>query len=161
ASVGESALHTAVAQRVSRAPLAVARMLAERYPVESGMNYIPALSWIHTLKLAALTHDESLRAKVLRQGQPWLAGGKPVFGARIQLTAVAGAMVFADLARGGEPDSTRQTAARLAADGAARSTAEKAPGVALHGSGWSDDMFLGTVVPAHTATPEGLGAASR
>src|SRR5262245_65665484 len=90
ASLGESTLHTAVAQRVSRAPLAVARMLAERYPVESGMNYIPALSWIHTLKLAALTHDESLRAKVLRQEQPWPAGGQPLFGERVALNSDAG-----------------------------------------------------------------------
>ena len=160
-SVSESALHKAVAQRVSRAPLAVAELLAQRYPVEPGMNYIPALSWIHTLKLAALTHDESLRAKVVRQVQPWLAGEKPLFGDRIQLNAVAGAMVFADLATAGESDAARQAAARLAADGEARSTAEKAPGVALHGFGWSDDMFLGTIVPARTATPDGLGGATR
>ena len=38
-------------------------------------------------------------AKVLAQIQPWLAGEKPLLGERIQLTTVAGTMVFAELAR--------------------------------------------------------------
>ena len=160
-SLEHSALRRAITQRVARAPLALAHVLAERYPVDPGMTYIPSLSWLYTWKLATLTRDESLRAKVLSQVRPWLAGDKPLFGDRIQLNAVAGAMVFAELAKTTETDSIRQAAARLTADGVARSMAEKAPGVALHGFGWSDDMFLGTIVPARAGSPEALDAAGR
>jgi rhamnogalacturonyl hydrolase YesR len=154
-----SPLHTAIGQRISRDPLAVARVLARRYPETPGMNYIPAVAWVHTLKLASLTGDESLRAKVLQQVQPWLGGEKPLFGDRVQLNAVAGTMVFAELAKSRDANADR--AAKLAGDGNTRATAEKAPGVPQHGFGWTDDMFMATVVPARTGSPQALDAAAR
>ena len=154
-----SALRATIGHRISREPLALARVLAERYPETPGMNYIPALAWVHTLKLASMIDDDSLRAKVLRQVQPWVAREKPLFGDRIQLNVVAGTMIFAELARWRDP--TGKAAAALAAEGVARAVAEKAPGVSQYGAGWTDDMFMATVVPARTATPQALDAAAR
>ena len=39
--------------------------------------------------------------------------------------------------------------------------AEDAPGVPRHGSGWSDDFFLGTIAAVRAGDPEGLAAAVR
>ena len=94
-----SPMHAAMAARSARPAMDIARVLARRYPATPSISYIPALSWINTLKLSALIGDESLRTKVLAQVQPWLSGEKPLLGDRIQLTTVAGTMVFAELAR--------------------------------------------------------------
>jgi rhamnogalacturonyl hydrolase YesR len=154
-----STLREAIGHRISREPLALARVLAGRYPEAPGMNYIPALAWVHTLKLASITGDDSLRAKVLQQVQPWVAGGKPLFGDRIQLNVVAGTMIFAELAR--SRDRTSEAAATLAAEGVARAAAEKAPGVSQYGAGWTDDMFMATVVPARMANSQALDTSAR
>src|SRR5919106_6649710 len=47
-------------------PLAVARMLAARYPAESSMRYIPALTWSAALRLSALTGERRWAEKVRR-----------------------------------------------------------------------------------------------
>jgi rhamnogalacturonyl hydrolase YesR len=154
-----SGLHSAIIHRLTRQPQSVAHVLAQRYPVEPGMNYIPALAWLNTVRLASIAHDDALREKVLRQIQPWLTGQKPLFGDRPQLNTIAGTMIFADLAK--LPVPGREAAARLAASGVALAVAEKAPGVAQHGFGWSDDMFLGTVASARLGAPEALDAATR
>ena len=99
---GRSPLHQTLIARVERQPLAIARVLARRYPETPAISYIPALAWAQTLRLAAITNDESLRQKVWRETRPWIAGEKPLFGDRVQLTAVAGTLIFADLAAGNE-----------------------------------------------------------
>src|SRR5437868_2601503 len=90
--------HAEMLQRVQRSPLDIARLLARRYPETPAISYIPALSWIGALRLAAIDHDDRLRAKIVDQTAPWTSGGKPLFADRIQLTSVAGTMVFAELA---------------------------------------------------------------
>ena len=159
ASGRRSALRGAIASRVSRDPISVARVLARRYPETPGMNYISAIAWVHTLRLATLTQDTSLREKVLQQVQPWLTGEQPLFGDRIRLNAVAGTMIFAEIAKSHE--GYREAATRLTADGVARAAAERAPGVPQHGFGWSDDMFLGTIVASLAEDPAALDAAAR
>jgi rhamnogalacturonyl hydrolase YesR len=159
ASVSRSTLRSAIIERLARQPQSVARLLAQRYPVEPGMNYIPALAWLNTLRLAAMTNDEQLREKVLRQTEPWLIGQKPLWGDRPQLNAIAGTMIFAEIAKLPVPD--REAAARHAATGVALASTEKAAGVAQYGFGWSDDMFLGTVASARLGRPEALDAATR
>ena len=147
--VGErSPLHDAIAKRIAREPIDIARLLAGRYPAAPSISYIPALAWINTLKLSALTGDEALRAKVLAQVQPWLSGEKPLLGDRIQLTTVAGTMVFAELATA---DGANAAARRLALEGADAALEEKADGLPQYGQGWTDDMFMASAILARTA----------
>ena len=159
AAGGASPLRATIAERVTRQPLSVARVLAERYPETPGVGYVQAVAWVHTLRLAALTDDASLRAKVLREVRPWLVGEQSWFGDQIRFTAVGGAMVFAELAlAAGEHQAA---AVRLAADGIVHAAAETAPGVPQYGFGWTEDVFLGTATAATAADPNGLDAAAR
>jgi hypothetical protein len=140
-------LRDAIAKRIARPPLEVARLLAGRYPAAPSISYIPALAWINTLKLSTLTGDQTLRAKVLAQVQPWLAGEKSLLGDRIQLTTVAGTMVFADLA---QADPANAVARRLAIEGAEAALKEKDGGIPQFGQGWTDDMFMTAAILART-----------
>ena len=154
-----SPLRDALSGWVARDPLGVARVLARRYPGTPGISYIPALAWVHSLRLAALDGDASLRDKVLDEVGPWLSGDRPLFGDRISFAAVAGTMIFSELAQSSGGDGA--AAARLAAEGVALARAETAPGVPRHGSGWSDDFFLGTIAAVRAGDPRGLAAAIR
>ena len=154
-----SPLRNALAGRTERDPLAVARRLARRYPGAPGISYIPALAWTHTLRLAELDDDASLRGKVLEEVRPWLSGERALFGDRISFAALAGTMIFSALAQ--SPGDHRAAAARLAAEGVSLAAAETAPGVPRHASGWSDDFFLGTIAAVRAGDPQGLAAAVR
>ena len=121
---------------VARDPLAIARLLAAKYPGTPAISYIPSLAWAYTLKIAELTHDASLRAKVEQQTAPW-RGGQDLFGTRIQLTSVAGTFVFSDLG-----------AADVVAKGVDAASKVKDGDVYEFGQGWTDDMFMATVVLA-------------
>jgi unsaturated rhamnogalacturonyl hydrolase len=145
-----SALHTRLLSRIRREPLAIARVLAQRYPGTPSISYIPAVSWVNTLRLSARDGNQALRKKVLDQIAPWLSGEKKMFGDRIQLTAVAGAMVFADLAKAG----ANEAAATLAAEAASLAAAEKAGGLAQYGGGWTDDMFMATSILVPTGNAD-------
>jgi unsaturated rhamnogalacturonyl hydrolase len=154
-----SPLRTAMAKRIARTPLDIARLLAHRYPAAPSISYIPALSWINALTLSTMTHDAALRAKVLSQVQPWLAGEKSLLGDRIQLTTVAGTMVFAELAKA---DPSNDAARRLALEGADAALKEKAGGIPQYGQGWTDDMFMASAILARTAaTPRHSGDLDR
>jgi unsaturated rhamnogalacturonyl hydrolase len=142
-----SALHGTIGARIRREPIAMAGVLARRYPETPSMSYIPAVAWLNTLRLAAITGDASLRGKVLDHVRPWLVDGQKLFGDRIQLTSVAGTMVFAEM-----PD---QAAVALADEGARLAAEEKAPGVAQYGGGWTDDMFMATSILARTGRRQG------
>ena len=153
ANASTSALHDAITARVRRDPIDIARVLARRYPETGSISYIPAVAWVNTLHLAAVTGDAALRAKVIEQLRPWLVDGRTLFGDRIQLTSVAGTIVFADLAAAAEnPAGPRadQAAIPLADEGARLAAAEKSPGLAQYGGGWTDDMFMATAVLART-----------
>ena len=160
ASVSEpSPLRATILARVGRPPLDVARLLAPRYPAAPSIGYIPALAWISALKLSALTGDDTLRAKVLAQVRPWLSGEKPLLGDRIQLTTVAGTMVFAELAGA---DSENAAARRLALEGADAALRERAGGIPQYGQGWTDDMFMASAILARTAAmPDRTGDLDR
>ena len=155
----QSPLRAALAGRMARDPLTVARLLARRYPGTPSISYIPALAWVHTLRVSALDGDSSLRAKVMEEIRPWLSGGQPLFGDRVHFAGVAGTMIFAELAK--SPGDDRDAAARLAAEGVALAAAETSPGVPRNGSGWSDDFFLGTIASVRAGDPDGLAAAAR
>ena len=159
APAARSPLRDALADRIGRDPLAVARLLARRYPGTPSISYIPALAWVHSLRLAALDGDAPLRDKVMAEVGPWLSGERPLFGDRVSFAAVAGTMIFSELAQ--SPGDDRDAAARLAAEGVALARAETAPGVPRHGSGWGDDFFLGTIAAVRAGDPDGLAAAVR
>ena len=159
APVVPSPLRRAIAGRVAREPMAIARLLAGRYPGTPGMSYIPGVAWVHTLRLGEVVEETSWRAKVLDEVRPWLDGEQPLFGDTIRFSAVGGATVFAEIAKG--TGAERQAAATLAAEAVALSAAETSPGVPRYGSGWTDDMFLGTITASLAADPGGLDAATR
>jgi hypothetical protein len=149
---GRSPLGTAIAARIARKPIDIARLLAGLYPAAPSISYIPALAWIKTLELAAQTGDAALPAKVLSQLQPWLSREKSLLGDRIQLTTVAGTMVFAELAKA---DPANAAARTLALEGADAALKEKEGGVPQYGQGWTDDMFMASAILARSgAMPE-------
>jgi rhamnogalacturonyl hydrolase YesR len=141
-----SPLRDSLTARVRRAPLDIARLLANRYPETPSISYIPAVSWVSTLRLSTISGDASLRQKVLGQVAPWISGEKKMFGDRIQLTAVAGAMVFADLSK----SDGNEAAGKLANEAAALAAAIKPDGVAQYGQGWTDDMFMASSILSRT-----------
>jgi unsaturated rhamnogalacturonyl hydrolase len=147
-----SPLHEAIAKRVTREPLAIAQLLARRYPQTPAISYIPSVAWVDTLRLAAITGDNALGAKVREQTRPWVSSEKPLFGDRIQLTAIAGTMIFADLAAAGDG-----SAQALAARGAELARARKADGTLEYGQGWTDDMFMASSIVSRV-TPGGAAA---
>jgi len=140
----------AMAGRIARDPTTIAKLLAARYPGEPSISYIPALSWANTLKLAAKTNDATLRAKVEQQIKPWMSGERELFGNRIQLTSVAGTLVFADLATNGD-----EAAKALALKGAEAASKVKEGDLYEYGGGWTDDMFMASVVLARTSSLRG------
>jgi unsaturated rhamnogalacturonyl hydrolase len=150
-----SATHEALLARAGRDPLEVARVLANRYPQTPSISYIPAVAWTQTLRLAAISNDASLRGRVREQTQPWLSGERKLFGDRVQLTSVAGTMIFADIAAGAAGAAGDSAAGALANEGAARAAEEKADGSALNGQGWTDDMFMGTAILARAGRRPG------
>ena len=160
-----SPLRVALERRMAREPLDVARLLARRYPGAASISYIPALAWVHTLRVAEMDGDAALRAGVLEDVRPWLSGERPPFGDRISLAAIAGTMIFSELVRpdgrARSPGPDRDAATRLAAEGVALAAAETAPGVPRYASGWSDDFYLGTIAAVRAGDPEALDAAVR
>ena len=154
-----SSLRAIVNKRLARKPLDIAHLLAKRYPGTPGMSYIPAVAWTHTLRLAELVGDESLRDKVLREVQPWLTGNEPLVGERPNLAGLAGTMVFGELSK--SPSEYRESAAALASEGVSMAAREASPGVPEYGFGWSDDIFLGSIAAATAEDADGLASAVR
>ena len=159
APTSRSQMATTINNRVRRRPLDIARLLAEQYPNTPGMSYIPAVAWVHTLRLATLLNDSSLREKVIREVLPWLNGEQPLTGERITFAGLAGTMVFGELAK--TPSPHRETAEQLATEGVALTTKESEPGRPDYGSGWSDDVFLGTIAANTAQDRTGMEAAVR
>jgi unsaturated rhamnogalacturonyl hydrolase len=87
---------------------------------------------------------------VLAETRPWLSAERPLFGDRIALTAVAGTLIYADLAGRGE-----QSARPLALRGAEEALKVAPTGYAQHGQGWTDDMFMMASILARTGRMPG------
>ncbi len=132
-----SAVRAQIAARVGRDPIDIAKLLAPKYPGTPQISYIPSIAWANTLTLARLTNDASLREKVEQQTAPWRTADKDLFGERIQLTSVAGTFVFGELG-----------ARDIVAKGIEAASKIKDGDVYEYGQGWTDDMFMATVVLA-------------
>lgn len=133
--------------------LAVARAFAERYPQTPAVGYIPSLSWRGALRLADLTADDGLRARVRSDARPLLEGPPPADGASHRLTNLAGYAAAADLGRQ-EPDAEATARARAAAELVLGRDGEPI----RFATGWTDDMFMASTLL--TSVP-GEGAGER
>jgi unsaturated rhamnogalacturonyl hydrolase len=137
ADARESEVHATLRARASREPLAIARILAAKYPQNPLVSYIPSVAWFNTLRLADITKEDAFRQKVLTDTRPWLSRERPLFAERIALTAVAGTLIYAELARRGD-----EQARTLAVQGADEALKVAPSGYAQYGAGWTDDMFM-------------------
>ncbi len=131
-------------------PLAIARVLAARYPAQPIMSYIPALSWSGSLRLSALTGEPQWREKAMKEMQPFITGETPAIAEPYRLTSLAGHLALADAGRLDHNDAARGRA--LVA--AAFMTAEAPAGGFRFATGWTDDMFMLSSVLSRTATAE-------
>jgi unsaturated rhamnogalacturonyl hydrolase len=152
AGTRQSEIRATLSARTSRAPLSIARVLAGKYPQNPLVSYIPSVAWANTLRLADITKDDALRQKVLNEVRPWLARERPLFGERVALTAVAGTLIYADLAGRGE-----ESARPLAVQGAEEALKVAPTGYAQHGQGWTDDMFMMASILARSGRMPGRG----
>jgi rhamnogalacturonyl hydrolase YesR len=153
ANTRTSEIRNTLEARISRDRLTIARVLANRYPQTPAVSYIPSVSWANTLRLAEVTKDDALRKKVLDQTRPWLSGARPLFGERPSLTAAAGTLIYAELAGLGE-----ESARALAVQGAEVASRVAPTGLAQHGGGWTDDMFMMSAILARTGKWPGRAA---
>lgn len=117
-------------------PLAIARILAAKYPAQPIMSYIPALSWSGQMRLSELTGEPQWRDKALKDMAAFTSGKTPARAEPYRLTSLAGALAFRD-------------AWIYARDAAAQTLAmETAPfivntdGTIKFATGWTDDMFM-------------------
>jgi rhamnogalacturonyl hydrolase YesR len=157
AARGRSALREAIDARVSRGPLAIARLLAQRYPQTPSMSYIPAVAWINTLRLAMITGQDTWRVKVRDQTRPWIAGGTVRPDDQKLLTSLAGYMIFGEIAVA----DGNATARTLLHESARIVEAQQQNGTYAAGRGWTDDMFMATAVLARAGDGHFLDLAAR
>jgi len=132
---------TASQQSAAAEPLAIARILAAKYPAQPIMSYIPALSWSGQMRLSELTGEPQWREKALKDMEAFTSGHTPAKAEPYRLTSLAGAQAFLD-------------AWTIAHDGEARRVGlEIAPfmvdsqtGTVKFATGWTDDMFMASSV---------------
>jgi rhamnogalacturonyl hydrolase YesR len=152
-----SPLHVALAKRLERDPLAIARVLANRYPQAPIMSYIPSVAWTNILRLAAITGEDEWRVKVREQTNAWISGEKAPLGDQKPLTSIAGYMIFGELAAlEGNPK-----ARALLLEGADLAAAQQANGTYANGRAWTDDMFMATAVLARASSDRFTDLAAR
>src|SRR5689334_7977832 len=92
------AANRSAAQAPVTDPLAIARILAAKYPAQPVMSYIPALSWSSSLRLTGMTQELQWRDKALKDIQAFVPGQTPAIAEPYRLTSFAGAQGFADAA---------------------------------------------------------------
>jgi unsaturated rhamnogalacturonyl hydrolase len=128
------------AQAAPTDPLALARLLAERYPQSASVSYIPALSWGGALRLGELTGEGAWRERARTHMQPLFDEDLPTFGAPYSLTRVGGFAAVADLGRV-EADGFATARARAAAE---LILPDPGSSDVRFATGWTDDMFMAT-----------------
>jgi hypothetical protein len=143
ASLPTSPLRRAVQRRLARKPLEVAGVLARRYPQAPSIAYIPAVAWVNSLRLAAKTGEVALIEKVRSVAAPYLQGQKKPVEGTPDVARLAGSILFAELAvNPAVPEEERQSARKLALEGAAQYRPDLPDQPARLGKLWTDDMFM-------------------
>ncbi len=131
-------------------PLAVARVLAARYPAQPIMSYIPALAWSNSLRLSELTGEPRWREKVAKDLETFTSNRDLTRSEPRRLTSLAGAFAFADAWT-----LTRNAAAQTVAMEVAPLMMPQAQGeLVRYATGWTDDMFMASSVLSRVATAE-------
>ena len=123
-------------------PLAIARLLAAKYPAQKSLSYIPALAWSGQLRLTALTGEPQWREKALKDLDAFTTGQTPAIVEPARLTSLAGALALFDAATLANHSSAGALAGKIAlsllADGPDR--------YLNFATGWTDDMFMAAAV---------------
>jgi unsaturated rhamnogalacturonyl hydrolase len=123
-------------------PLAIARILAAKYPAQPIMSYIPALSWSSSFRLSQLTGEPQWREKAAKDVQAFVSGKTPAIAEPYRLTSFAGALAFADAATIANDAGAGALAQKVAAFIVPQSNDE----VIRFATGWTDDMFMASSV---------------
>lgn len=118
-------------------PLAIARVLAAKYPAQPIMSYIPALSWSGSLRLSALTGEPQWREKAMKEMQPFISGQTLAIAEPYRLTSLAGALAFFDAAA-----LNKNADAGALAQKVADFITDTPLGTYRFATYWTDDMFM-------------------
>jgi rhamnogalacturonyl hydrolase YesR len=138
------------AQAPSTDPLAIARILAAKYPAQPIMSYIPALSWSSSFRLSEMTGDPQWRAKAEKDMQPFVADRALAKAEPRRLTSLAGAFAFHDAWR-----MTQNSGAQaVAMEVAALMLPQNPDQVVQYATGWTDDMFMASSVLSRVGSAE-------
>jgi rhamnogalacturonyl hydrolase YesR len=138
-------------------PLAIARILAARYPAQPIMSYIPALSWSGSLRLSEMTGESQWREKAEKDMAPYTADRARAKAEPRRLTSLAGAFAFDDAWR-----LTRSSAAQAVAMEVAMLMMPQTPDeLVRHATGWTDDMFMASSVLSRVAGAEQAAVVGR
>ena len=138
ASLRRSPLRDATLARVSRTPVEIATVLANRYPASPAMSYISSVAWSNTLRLAARLGDAALVDKVRDQMAPFLSGETPTVTEPYRLTSLAGLFAFVDFSEPGRSEE----ALNLAIAGSEFMFPPSPDAILRSPTGWTDDMFM-------------------
>jgi unsaturated rhamnogalacturonyl hydrolase len=130
-------------------PLAVARLLAAKYPAQPIMSYIPALSWSGSFRLTELTGEPQWRAKAEKDMEPFIADRARAKAEPRRLTSLAGALAFFDAWV-----LTRNAGAHAVAMEVAQLMTPQPGEVVRYATGWTDDMFMASAVLSRVASAE-------
>jgi rhamnogalacturonyl hydrolase YesR len=125
-------------------PLAIARLLAARYPAQPVMSYIPALSWSNSMRLSTLTGEAQWRDKAAKDIDAFVSGKTPAIAEPYRLTSLAGGQAFADASS----MAGNAAAGALALKVAEFMLPQSADEVVRFATGWTDDMFMASSVLA-------------
>ena len=123
-------------------PLAIARILAAKYPAQPIMSYIPALSWSSSIRLSMLTKEPQWREKAGKDIRALVSGQTPAMAEPYRLTSMAGALAFADAASMNDDAAAGALAQKIAAF----ILPQKPDEVIRFATGWTDDMFMASAV---------------
>jgi len=123
-------------------PLAIARILAAKYPAQPIMSYIPALSWSGSIRLSDMTGESQWREKAEKQMEPFTADRALAKAEPRRLTSLAGAFAFFDAWV-----MTRNAAAHaVAMEVSMLMMPQGQDEVIRYATGWTDDMFMASSV---------------
>jgi rhamnogalacturonyl hydrolase YesR len=138
-------------------PLAIARILAAKYPAQPIMSYIPALSWSGGLRLSALTGEPQWREKAEKDMQPFNADLAKAKAEPRRLTSLAGALAFGDAWV-----LTRNAAAQTVAMEVGMLMMPQSPDeLVRYATGWTDDMFMVSAVLSRTGMVDQVALVGR
>lgn len=118
-------------------PLAIARVLAAKYPAQPIMSYIPALAWSGSLRLSAMTGEPQWREKAMKDMQAFISGQTPAIAEPYRLTSLAGALAFFDAAALNKNADAGALAQKVAAF-----ITDAPVGTYRFATFWTDDMFM-------------------